>query len=60
MYEREAVLGRDASSVFPRESAAAAGAGADATKAALGALRFITETEVRERRVSVPKGVSAL
>ena len=41
------MLGRDASSVFPRESAATAGADAAATKAALGALRFITETEVR-------------
>ncbi len=46
MFEREAVLGRDASSVFPTESAAAAGADAAATKASLGALRFITESEV--------------
>lgn len=43
---REEVFGRDASSVFPKESAAAAGADADATKASLGALRFITESEV--------------
>ena len=48
MYEREAVLGRDARSVFPHESAATAGADAAATKAALGALRFITESEVRD------------
>ncbi|KAK9835383.1 hypothetical protein WJX81_006182 [Elliptochloris bilobata] len=46
IFEREAVLGRNASSVFPRESAAAAGADAAATKASLGALRFITETEL--------------
>ncbi len=46
VFEREAVLGRDASSVFPTESAATAGADAAATKASLGALRFITESEV--------------
>ena len=46
VFEREAVLGRDASSVFPTESAATAGADAAATRASLGALRFITESEV--------------
>lgn len=45
-YEREAVLGRDATSVFPKEAAAAAVAGQNAMVEALGARKFISETEV--------------
>lgn len=46
VYDREEVLGRDATSVFPTESKAPA-MDAEAVKAALGSnLRFITESEV--------------
>ncbi|BDA50143.1 hypothetical protein COCOBI_15-2710 [Coccomyxa sp. Obi] len=46
VFDREEVLGRDASSVFPTESKAPA-MDAEAVKAALGSnLRFITESEL--------------
>ena len=45
-FDREAVLGRDAASVFPKEAAAAAAAGRSAMVEALGARKFISETEV--------------
>ncbi|KAI8467414.1 MAG: hypothetical protein J3K34DRAFT_454496 [Monoraphidium minutum] len=45
-YDREEVLGRDASSVFPKEAAQAAEAGRDAMSEALGARKFISETEL--------------
>lgn len=54
MYDKDEVLGRDASSVFPskaKEAAvAAAKAGqldADAIREMLGARKFVTESEVR-------------
>ena len=47
VFDRETVLGRDSSSVFPTESKQAAAEAAEALKAKLGANRFITETEVR-------------
>lgn len=46
MYNREEVLGRDATSVFPTEIAAAAAAERSAAADALGGRTFITETEV--------------
>lgn len=47
MFDREEVLGRDATSVFPTETKAQA-VDVDAVKAALGSnTRFITESEVR-------------
>lgn len=46
VFDREEVLGRDATSVFPTESKAPA-MDAEAVKAALGSnLRFVTESEV--------------
>ena len=47
-FDREAVLGRDAASVFPKEAAAAAAAvaGRSAMVEALGARKFISGTEV--------------
>ncbi|KXZ48265.1 hypothetical protein GPECTOR_29g43 [Gonium pectorale] len=62
-YDREALLGRDAASVFPtyaREQAAAAGEGGldvEAVKEALGARKFISETELEELRAT--RGVTA-
>lgn len=46
MYRREDVLGRDATSVFPTEIAAAAAAERSALAEAVGGQNFITETEV--------------
>ncbi len=46
VYNREEVLGRDATSVFPTEIAAAAAAERSAAADALGGRTFITETEV--------------
>ncbi len=48
VYEREAVFGRDASSVFPTEGQKAAAEAKEALKTKLGANRFISETEVRQ------------
>ncbi len=48
VYEREAVFGRDASSVFPTEGQKAAAEAKEALKSKLGANRFISETEVRQ------------
>jgi len=49
-YDREEVLGRDASSVFPQEAAHQQTADRDAIVEALGARKFISETEVRSVR----------
>ncbi len=46
VYNREAVLGRDATSVFPTEIAAAAAAERSAAAEAIGGRTFITESEV--------------
>lgn len=46
VYRREDVLGRDATSVFPTEIAAAAAAERSALAEAVGGQNFITETEV--------------
>lgn len=52
MYDREEVLGRDASSVFPTKAKAEANAGgngqldADAIREMLGGRKFVTEKEV--------------
>lgn len=46
-YDREEVLGRDAASVFPKEATQAADANREAMVEALGARKFISETEVR-------------
>ena len=52
VFEREAVLGRDAESVFPTELKAASEAEAnevtDALKEALGSVKFVTESQVEE------------
>lgn len=52
VFEREAVLGRDAESVFPTELKAASEAEAnevtDALKQALGSVKFVTESQVEE------------
>ncbi|KAA6427960.1 MAG: hypothetical protein FRX49_02622 [Trebouxia sp. A1-2] len=48
VYEREAVFGRDASSVFPTEGQKAAAEAKEALKSKLGANRFISETEIQE------------
>jgi hypothetical protein len=45
-FDREAVLGRDATSVFPREAAQLQDSNRDALVEALGARKFISETEV--------------
>lgn len=47
VYDRDAVLGRDSTSVFPTEIAAAAAADRSAAAEAIGGRTFITETEVR-------------
>ena len=46
IYDRDAVLGRDATSVFPTEIAAAAAADRSAAAEAIGGRTFISETEV--------------
>jgi hypothetical protein len=46
VYDRDAVLGRDATSVFPTEIAASAAADRSAAAEAIGGRTFITETEV--------------
>ncbi|KAL0029492.1 hypothetical protein WJX77_011617 [Trebouxia sp. C0004] len=48
VYEREAVFGRDASSVFPIEGQKAAAEAKEALKTKLGANRFISESEIQE------------
>jgi hypothetical protein len=47
LFEREVVLGRDTTSVFPREALAAAAKEKEALKEALGAKMFVSETEVQ-------------
>ena len=49
IYEREAVLGRDAGSVFPKETAKAAREGLAAAAESIGGRSFITQSEVRLR-----------
>ena len=52
LYEREEIFGRDASSVFPTEGKATQPTmDVEATKAAIGALKFISESEVIVKRV---------
>jgi hypothetical protein len=48
VYEREAIMGRDASSVFPTETVAAANAAglASAVQEGMGAVKFVTESQV--------------
>ncbi|UPQ97165.1 N-terminal domain of NEFA-interacting nuclear protein NIP30-domain-containing protein [Chloropicon primus] len=52
VFEREAILGRDAESVFPTELKAAseneANAVTNAVKEALGSVKFVTESQVEE------------
>ena len=50
-YVREAVLGRDASSVFPKEATQQQDANREAMVEALGARKFISESEVGRRLV---------
>ncbi|KAK9805664.1 hypothetical protein WJX72_010796 [[Myrmecia] bisecta] len=50
LIEREAVLGRDTRTVFPTESVALAKGEAENAKAALGALKFVSESELEEIR----------
>ena len=49
MFDREEVLGRDASSVFPTESKAPALDSAAVNQMLGSNLRFITESEVRSQ-----------
>lgn len=46
IYDREEVLGRDTASVFPSEAKKAAADSLEALKEAIGAKKFISETEV--------------
>ena len=46
LFDREAILGRDTTSVFPTETQSAAQASVESAKAALGAARFVSEQEV--------------
>jgi hypothetical protein len=49
LLDKEEVLGRDTTSVFPSEAKKGMlGLDAEATKEALGAVKFVTETEVRK------------
>lgn len=50
VYERDAVLGRETSSVFPKEAARAKKENLDNIKKAVGidSSRFITESQVRQ------------
>lgn len=58
VYDREEVLGRDASSVFPRAAAEQAATGRAAVVEALGgSRRFISETELAEIKAS--RGLTA-
>ena len=52
MFEREAVLGRDVESVFPTELKQEDVDTTDAVKEAIGSVKFITENEVEEIKVS--------
>ena len=46
MFEREAVLGRDAASVFPTQAKQAEKEGLDALREMVGGKKFISESEV--------------
>jgi len=46
LYDREAVLGRDASSVFPSETKTLGKMDKDAAAAVLGSMQFVTESQV--------------
>ena len=48
LYDREKVLGRDTSSVFPNESKKAEEEARKAAAGAIGGLRFVTEGELKE------------
>ena len=48
VYNREAVLGRDAESVFPSLAQASADKVVSATQSVLGSMNFVTETELEE------------
>jgi hypothetical protein len=54
VYEREAILGRDAASVFPTETVANAKAQglANAVQEGMGAVKFVTESQVRHAAAS--------
>lgn len=54
VYELEAVLGRDAASVFPSMSKSLDPM--EQLKATVGAKRFVTETEVRQREQAEARG----
>ena len=47
LYDREAVLGRDASSVFPSESKKMGKMDKDAAAAVIGSMQFVTESQAR-------------
>jgi hypothetical protein len=47
LYDREAVLGRDASSVFPTESKKLGKLDKDAAAAVIGSMQFVTESQAR-------------
>ncbi len=47
LYDREAVLGRDASSVFPSETKTLGKMDKDAAAAVLGNMQFVTESQAR-------------
>ena len=46
LYDREAVLGRDTSSVFPSETKKLGKMDKDAAAAVLGSMQFVTESQV--------------
>mmetsp|Transcript_1406 Transcript_1406/g.3107 ORF Transcript_1406/g.3107 Transcript_1406/m.3107 type:complete len:149 (-) Transcript_1406:457-903(-) len=48
LYDKEEVLGRDVSSVFPTESKADEDSITEAVKEAVGSVKFITEKEVED------------
>ena len=56
VYEREAILGRDAASVFPTETVTNAKAEglANAVQEGMGAVKFVTESQVRHAAASSP------
>jgi len=56
VFEREAVLGRDVESVFPTELKQEDVDTTDAVKEAIGSVKFITENEVEEIKVSASRG----
>ena len=55
LYDREAVLGRDASSVFPSETKKLGKMDKDAAAAVLGSMQFVTESQVPLDMLSMGK-----